>query len=201
MSLGSSEIDQTTFAKHDDSPATRLNLVLLDKRTHRYRVARHLAQRNEIELEIEVTTVANDRAVFHFREMFTVDHVTIASHRNEDVANRSSFADRHDAESVHHRLDRFDRIDFGHNNIRAHTASPHCAALAAPAVTDNYDRAAGQKNVRRTNDAIERRLTRAVTIVKEVLRLSVVNGDGREGQHPSRLHCFETLNTGGCFFS
>src|ERR1051325_4178230 len=175
MYLRRSEIDQPTFTKHNDPSTTRLNLVLLDKRTHRHRIARHLAQRNEIELEIEVTTITNDRTVFHLREMLAIDHVTITGHRNEDVANRSSFADRHNAESVHHRFHGFDRIDFSHNYIRAHAASTHCDALTAPAVTNNYDRASREQNVRRANDAIERRLACAVTIVEEVFRLRVVN--------------------------
>src|SRR5919205_172476 len=112
MSLSRSEIDQTAFSKHADPAATRLNLVLLDKRTHRRWIAGHLAQRNEIELEIEVTAITNNRAVFHLREMLTIDYVTVAGNCNEDVANRSRFADRHDAETVHHRFHRFDRIDF-----------------------------------------------------------------------------------------
>ncbi len=133
--------------------------------------------------------------------MLAIDHVAIAGHRNEDVANRSSFANRHDAESVHHRLDRFDWIDFGDDNIGAHATSTHCDTLAAPTITHNDDRASREQDVRCANDAVERRLARAVAIVEEVFRLRVVNRDGREGQHTCRLHCLETLNAGGCFFS
>jgi hypothetical protein len=54
------------------------------------RIARHLAQRNEIQLEIEVSAVTNDRAIFHRRKMFAVDHVAIAGDRHEDIANRDA---------------------------------------------------------------------------------------------------------------
>src|SRR5215510_944216 len=156
MSLGRSEIDQTTFAKHDDPPSSRSNLVLLDKRTHRRRIAGHLAQRHEIELEIEVTAVTDDRAIFHLREMFAIDYVAVTRHGNKDVANRCRFAYRHDAESIHYRFHSFDRIDFGNDYIRAHTTTTQGHALAAPAITNDYERATGEQNVRRANDAVER---------------------------------------------
>src|SRR5215213_271715 len=172
MSFGGGEIDQTTLAQHDDPAATRLDLVLLDERTKRHRISRgHLSQRDEIELEIEVSTVTDDRAVFHSREMFTIDHVTIASHSHKDIANLRCFADRHHAESIHHRFDCFDRIDFRDDDVRTHAACAQCHSLAAPTVTNNDERATSEQDIRSANDAVECRLARSVTIIKEVLRL------------------------------
>ena len=46
-----------------------------------------LAQCDQIQFEIEVATVADDRAVFHRSEMLAVDDVTIAGDRDKDIAD------------------------------------------------------------------------------------------------------------------
>src|SRR6185503_11603430 len=133
--------------------------------------------------------------------MFGVDHVSVSGNGYEDVANRGGLSDRHHAEAVHHCLNRFDRIDFSHDHVRTHAASAKRNAFTTPAITDDDEVSTGKQDVRCANDAVERRLPSAVTIVEEVLRLRVVDGDRREGQNAGPLHCLETLNAGGCFFS
>src|SRR6185369_6917246 len=100
--------------------------------------------------------------------MLAIDHVTIAGDSHEDVANRRRFTHRHHTESVHHCFDGLDRIDFRHDDIRAHATRTRCDTLAAPAVTNNYERASGKQNVCRANNTVEGRLARAVTIIEEV---------------------------------
>src|SRR6185503_15305861 len=129
--------------------------------------------------------------------MFTVDHMTIAGDSHEDVANRRRFTDRHHAESIHYCFDGFNRIDFGHHNIRAHTTRARCDSLAAPAVTHNNKGTTSKQDICRANNTVECRLTGAVTIIEEVLRLRVVDCDRREGQHSCSLHRVETLYAGG----
>src|SRR5215213_5812936 len=107
--------------------------------------------------------------------MLAIDNVTVASDGDEDVANRSRFSHRHNTKTIHHRLDCLDRIDLRDDNVCAHAASAKRNAFAAPAVT-NYDEVAtSQQNIGRANDAVERRLAGAVTVVKEMFCLSVVN--------------------------
>src|SRR5687768_17372306 len=109
--------------------------------------------------------------------MFAVDHVSVSGDGHEDVANRSCFTDRHDAEAIHYGFNCLDRIDFSYDHVRTHASSAKRNALAAPAIPDDDEVPTGEQNVRRSNDAVERRLPRAVTIVEEVLRLGVVHGD------------------------
>ena len=43
--------------------------------------------RTEIEFEIEVAAVTNDRAIFHPREVLAVDDVPVSSDGHEDAVN------------------------------------------------------------------------------------------------------------------
>src|ERR1700754_5088133 len=103
--------------------------------------------------------------------MLAIDHVAIAGDGHEDVTNRRSLTHRHYAESVHYSFDCFNRINFRHNDIRAHPACTRCDSLAAPAITDNYQCATGKQDVCRADNAVQRRLARAITIVEEVFGL------------------------------
>ena len=132
--------------------------------------------------------------------MFAVDDVAVAGDGDEDVADPGGLSDRHHAEAVHHGLDRLDRIDLGDDDVRAHAAGTHRDAFAAPAVADDDQVAAGEQNVRRANDAVERRLARAVAIVEEMFGLRVVDGDRREGEHAGLRHRFEADDAGRRFF-
>jgi hypothetical protein len=147
-----------------------------------------------------VTTVADDRAVFHTRKMFIIDYVTITRDSDKDVAYRSRLGNRHNTKTVHHRFDCLDRIDFRDDHVCAHATRTERNAFSAPAVTNHDEVASGEQDVGRADDTVKRRLSGAVTVIEEVLGLRVVDGDGREGQHTRFLHRLETLNAGCRFF-
>ena len=91
-----------------------------------------------------MAAVADDRAVFHHREVIAIDDVTIAGDGDEDVANRSCRSDRHHTEPVHHGFHGFNRIDFIHHDVGPHAAGAQRQAFAAPSVTDDNQSPAGQ---------------------------------------------------------
>src|SRR5688500_19076015 len=115
--------------------------------------------------------------------MFVIDHVTITGDSDKDVAYRSRLGNRHNAETVHHRFDCLDGIDFGDDHVCAHATRAERNAFTAPAVTNDDEVASGEQDVGRADDTVERRLPGAVTIIEEVLGLRVVDGNGREGQY------------------
>ena len=55
-------------------------------------------------------------------------------------------------------------------------------ASARPAVAADHEALAGEEDVRRADDPVDRRLTRAVAVVEEVLRPRLVDGDHREAE-------------------
>ena len=64
----------------------------------------------------------------------------------------------------------------------------HRDTLATPTVTADHELTTGKKTIRRADDAIERTLSGAVSIVKEVLRLCVIDRDDREFQDAICFH-------------
>ena len=80
----------------------------------------------------------------------------------------ASIAGQH-LEAVHHGFERAQRIDLADDHVGAQALGAHRDALAARAVADDGDHAAGDQDVGRAQDAVDRRLAGAVAVVEEVL--------------------------------
>ncbi len=68
-------------------------------------------QRREVDLDVEVARVGQDRAVAHDLEVLGPDDVDVAGGGDEDVAPGRRLADGHDQVAVHQRLEGPDLID------------------------------------------------------------------------------------------
>ncbi len=143
-----------------------------------------------------MTRVADNSAVLHDLEVIAIHHVDIASRCDKDIADRGSLNHRHDPEAIHDGLERLECIDLRHDDIGAHALGAHRDAPAAPSVpTDNHDFARDQ-HIGGADDAVQGRLARAVTIVKEVLGHCVVDGHDRVLQSAFRRHRPQANDTG-----
>ena len=127
--------------------------------------------------------VGNDGAVFHHFEVFSRKHVFIACNRAEDIANLRCFVHGHHAEAIHHGFERLCRINFRDDHFRPGAPRAAGQPASAPAVAGNYELRSGQQKVGRANDAVNRRLPGAVTIVEKVLGIGVVHRNNRIPQH------------------
>ena len=88
------------------------------------------------------------------------------------------------------------RIDLGDDHLRAETARARRDAAADPAVAGDDELLAGEQDVRRADDAVDRRLARAVAVVEQVLRQRVVDGDDREAELALRLERLQADDAG-----
>ena len=140
-------------------------------------------ERRDVDLDVEVAGVGEDRAVLHALDVLARDDVLVAGRGAEDVADLGGLLHRQHLEAVHARLERPHRVDLGDDHVRAHAAGPHRDAAPDPAVAGDDEPLAGEQHVRRADDAVDRRLARAVAVVEEVLRLRLVDGDDREAEH------------------
>jgi hypothetical protein len=125
------------------------------------------SERRDVDLHIEVTGVGNDRAVFHHFEMMLVDHVEVACHGAEDVADLGGFGHRHDLEAVHDRFERLHRVDLGDDDLSAHAARAGGETTSAPAVASHDEVLASQQHVGGADDAVHGGLARAVAVVEQ----------------------------------
>src|SRR4030043_521074 len=79
----------------------------------------------------------------------------------------------------------------------ARALGPARAPPPAPAVTAHNEYPAGKKPVGCPYNPVHGALARPVTVVKEMLRVGVINRDDREFQHACLFHAPEPYDTGG----
>ena len=95
---------------------------------------------------------------------------------------RGRLAGGHHREAVHQRLEGADRVDLDDRDVRAVAGHPRGDPLADPAVAGDDDLAAGDEDVGRPQDPVERALAGPVAVVEEVLGLGLVDRDDREAE-------------------
>ena len=91
MPFGGGKVDQAAFGQHVQ-PAPVAERILFHELARLPVRRADLGQRFQIDLHIEVPGVAEDRAVLHALEMIARDHVLVAGHGDENVADGGSFA-------------------------------------------------------------------------------------------------------------
>src|SRR5579864_5923714 len=131
--------------------------------------------------------------------MLARQHVLISGHGDENVAELGCFHHGHDAEAVHHRLQRAGGVNLGDDDLSAHAAGAHSQAAAAPAVAGDHELAARQQDVGSANHAVHGGLPGAVAVVEQVLGGGVVNRDDGVAQHAFLGHGAQPDDAGGGF--
>ena len=200
MSVTGRQIHQTSLRDDIDRLAVRqtvsINIVprLID-------FIRAAIERLHVDLNIEVTGIGNDRTVFHVLAMLERDDVLAARDRHKNVTDRGSVHHRHNLIAVHHGFERTDGVYLGHDDLCAKSLRAQRNALAAPAVAVDDHILARDDEVRRAHDAVPHGLTRAVTVIKQVLAVGVVDHDHREAQRPGAVHDAQTVDTGRCLLT
>ena len=132
-----------------------------------------ISERRDVDLDVEMADVADDRAVLHH---FECSRATTACRpsRCRDVADLRGVGHRHDLEAVHQRLERAHRVDLGHDHVRPRPLA-RIATPARPSRSRPRRTLAGQQHVRGPDNPVDRALARAVAVVEEVLRPRVVD--------------------------
>jgi len=182
VSFGSGEVDESSFGEEEDAFVVfegEFIDVIADLAAG---FLGHFFQADQVEFDVEMSAVADDGAVFHFAEVFGSDDVFVAGEGDKEVADFSGLGHGHDEEAVHGGFEGLDFIDFGDDDVGAHTVGAHGAASAAPAVTGDDDAFAGEEEIGGADDAVHGGLTGAVAVVEEVFGGGVVDGDDGEEQ-------------------
>src|SRR3972149_5488933 len=82
----------------------------------------------DVDLDVEVPAVADDRPVRHRLEVLAADDRLVPGHGHEHLPDPGRLCHRHDLEAVHDRLEGPRRVHLGHDHARPGPAGPQGGA-------------------------------------------------------------------------
>src|ERR1017187_5003180 len=196
MSFGRSEVDQTAFAQQVDLAAV-LQRILLDEIARGALRRRHLLQRGNVDLDIEVAGIGNDGSVLHGVKVFLAQNALVAGDGAEDVADLGGFVHAHHAVTIHDGFDGLRGIDFGDDDLSSQPARAAGQPASTPAVAGDHKLGAGKQEVGGAHDAVDGGLPSAVAVVEQMLGVSIVHRDDGIAQYALLRHGAQT-NDASC---
>src|SRR6202521_534516 len=138
MPFGGGQVYEAAFSEQVDAAAV-LHCVFVDKGARGALGGRQLFERRDVDFDVEVARVRDDGAVLHECEVLLGEDVLVAGDGAEDVADFGGLLHAHHSESVHDRLERFGRINFGDDYFRPRSACARSQTAAAPAITGDHE--------------------------------------------------------------
>ena len=138
--------------------------------------------------------IAEDRLILHDTEVLLGDDVLATRHGHKNVSVLSCLIHRHNAESVHGRIECLERVNLSHDDVRAHTLGPHSCSLAAPSVAGYDNGLACDDQIGRVHDRRPDRLAGAILVIIIMLCLRIVDGHHRAGQDSLLLPGFQSVD-------
>ena len=105
MALRGRDVHEPPLGEQEEA-ASVVHRELLDELARLARLDGERAKRRDVDLDVEVAGVAEDRAVLHGLHVLAGDHVLVAGRGAEDVADRGGLGHRQHLVAVHQRLER-----------------------------------------------------------------------------------------------
>src|SRR5271156_651136 len=133
VAFGGGQVDEAAFAEEINLAAV-FHGVFVHEGAGGLFGAGQLFQRGDINFDVEVAGITDDRAVVHFFEVFLRDDGLVASDGDENFADPGGIGHGHHAEPVHDGFQGAGGIDFGHDHVCAVAFGAHGDAASAPAV-------------------------------------------------------------------
>ena len=130
---------------------------------------RFYAQRFQVRfvyLNIKMSGVGQQHAVFHHFHVFFADDILATRNGDKDIAFLRGFRHGQGFKSVKYRFNAFDGIHFRDDDPGTHAFGPHGHAFAAPAVTGNHHGLPRHNQVAGPHDAVPHTLAGTVAVVK-----------------------------------
>ncbi|KAI6757111.1 hypothetical protein HG531_002936 [Fusarium graminearum] len=190
------KVDKTALSKEDDvaaaghEEAVNLGLDVLDR-------GGVLLEPSNVNLDIEVTNVANNGIVGHSLEVLASEDVTAASGGDEDLTELGSLLHGGDLVTSHGSLEGVDGVNLGDNDASTHAVEGHSATLTDITETGDDSDLASNHDIGSTLDTVDEGLTAAVKVVELGLSDGVVDVDGGDKELVVTEHAVEVVDTGG----
>ena len=200
MAGGTAQVDQTALGQQDDVPAVGHGEAV-DLRLDADLLGGVLLDPGNVDLNVEVTNVADDGVLTHHLEVLADEDVSAAGGRDEDLTERGGLLHGDDLEAGHGSLQSVDGVDLSDHDAGTHGVQSLSTALADVTVASNDTDLASNHDVRSTLDTVDQALTAAVQVVELALGDRVVDVDGRGEQTVALAlvvkHTVEVVHTGG----
>lgn len=154
-----------------------------------------------VDLNVEVTNVADNGVLTHGLEVLANEDVTAASGGDEDLALRGGVLHGDDLVAGHGGLESVDGVDLGNKDTGTHGVKGVSATLSDITETSDDGNLASNHDIGGTLDAVDEGLAAAVKVVELGLGDGVVDVDG--GDEKTVLlalvleHAVEVVHTGG----
>lgn len=196
VASGAAKVDKATLSKEDDvaavlhEEAVNLGLDVLDGSSVGL-------EPRDVDLDIEVTNVADDGIVGHGLEVLADENVTAAGSGDEDLTKRSSLLHGGDLVTGHGSLEGVDGIDLSDDDAGTHAGEGHGAALADITETGDDSNLASNHDIGGALDTVDEGLTAAVEVVELGLGDGVVDVDGGDKELALLEHAVKVVDTGG----
>jgi len=180
MAISATEVDKTALREEEDS-ATSRKLIEINLRLDVSALGVSLQPLN-VNLNIEVTDIANNSRVLHLKEMLRTDDIAASSGGNKDVTTGSSILHRGDFITLHDCLKSIDGVNFGNNNTSTLATKRLSTALSDITITSDNGNLSGNHDVGGTLNTVQQRLAAAIEVIELGLSNRVVNVDSRNLQ-------------------
>ena len=196
VSGGTTEVDKATLSEEDDvaavlhEEAVHLWLDVLDGGSVGL-------QPRDVNLDIEVTDVANDGIVRHGLEVLADEDVTASGGGDEDLSLGSSLLHWHNLEAGNGSLESVDWVNLGNDDTGTHGVESHGASLSDITETGDDSDLTSDHDIGGTLDTIDKGLAAAVKVVEFGLGDGVVDVDGWDKELSFLEHLVEVVNTSG----
>jgi len=189
------KVDKTTLGEEDDVLAVEevtvdLGLDVLDGLSVGL-------QPGNVNLNVEVTNVANDGVVAHSLEVAANQDVTATSGGDEDLTDGSSLIHSDDLETLDSGLEGVDGVDLSDEDTSTHGVQGLGATLTDITVTGDDTDLTSDHDIGGTLDTVDEGLTATVKVVELGLGDTVVDVDGRDLEGALLQHTVQVVDTGG----
>jgi hypothetical protein len=197
---GASQVDETALSEEDDV-ATVVHEEAVDLGLDADDLLGVLLEPRNVDLNVEVTNVANNGVLTHDLEVLANDDVTATGGGDEDLSAGSSLLHGDDLVTGHGGLEGVDGVDLSDENAGTEAAESLGATLADVTETSNDGDLTSDHDIGGTLDSVEERLTASVKVVELALGDGVVDVDGRDeksvGLASVLQHLVKVVDTGG----
>jgi hypothetical protein len=193
---GTAKVDETTLGEEDDVTAGRheetvdLGLDVLDR-------GGVLLQPGNVDLNVEVTNVADNGVLGHGLEVLANEDVTAAGGGDEDLTDGGGLLHGGDLVAGDGGLEGVDGIDLGDENAGTHGVEGLGATLTDITETGDNGDLTSDHDIGGTLDTVDERLAAAVEVVELGLGDGVVDVDGGDKETLVLEHLVEVVDTGG----